>query len=78
MDWKNIKSVEEILTERTGIDCRLQVAIRCDQQFDEGVLHRQLSAWPLNFVARFSTADPMVEVISLTFLAPTMNTWAPS
>lgn len=26
MDWKNIKSVEEILTERTGIDCRLQVA----------------------------------------------------
>src|ERR1700730_11405583 len=31
MDWKNIKSVEEILTERTGIDCRLQLAIRCDQ-----------------------------------------------
>src|SRR6202035_5579251 len=31
MDWKNIKSVEEILTERTGIDCRLQVAVRCDQ-----------------------------------------------
>jgi hypothetical protein len=31
MDWKNIKSVEEILMERTGIDCRLQVAIRCDQ-----------------------------------------------
>jgi hypothetical protein len=48
------------------------------ERFDEGVLHRQLSAWPLNFVARFSTADPMAEVISLTFLAPTMNTWAPS
>ena len=31
MDWKNIKSIEEILTERTGIDCRLQVAVRCDQ-----------------------------------------------
>src|ERR1700722_1981916 len=31
MDWKNIKSVEEILTERTGIDCRLQGAVRCDQ-----------------------------------------------
>src|ERR1700732_4839867 len=31
MDWKNIKSVEEILTERTGIDCRLQVAVGCDQ-----------------------------------------------
>src|SRR5580658_2316273 len=31
MDWKNIKSVEEILTERTGIDCRLQVAIRRGQ-----------------------------------------------
>src|ERR1700722_11170623 len=31
MDWKNIKSIEEILTERTGIDCRLQVAIRCDE-----------------------------------------------
>src|ERR1700683_3492884 len=31
MDWKNIKSVEEILTERTGMDCRLQIAVRCDQ-----------------------------------------------
>jgi len=31
VDWKDIKSVEEILTERTGIDCRLQVAVRCDQ-----------------------------------------------
>ena len=31
MDWKNIKSVEEILTERAGIDRRLQVAVRCDQ-----------------------------------------------
>jgi len=29
VDWKDIKSVEEILTERTGIDCRLQVAVRC-------------------------------------------------
>ena len=38
----------------------------------------QFSAWPLNFVARFSTADNMAEAISLTFFAPTRNTWAPS
>jgi hypothetical protein len=31
VDWENIKSVEEILTERTRIDCRLEVAVRCDQ-----------------------------------------------
>src|ERR1700720_1782516 len=31
MDRKNIESVEEILTEGTGIDCRLQVAVRCGQ-----------------------------------------------
>jgi hypothetical protein len=31
VDWKNIKSVEKILTEGTGIDCRLQVAVGCDQ-----------------------------------------------
>ena len=31
MDWKDIKSVEEILTERRGIDRRLQIAVRSDQ-----------------------------------------------
>ena len=31
MDRKNIKSVEEILTKRAGVDCRLQVAVRCDE-----------------------------------------------
>src|SRR5579864_4266929 len=31
MDRENIKSVEKILTEGTGIDCRLQVAVRCNQ-----------------------------------------------
>jgi hypothetical protein len=31
MDWKNIKSVEEILTERTRIDRRLEIAVRCGQ-----------------------------------------------
>jgi hypothetical protein len=31
MDWKSIESVEEILTARTGIDRRLQVAVRCNQ-----------------------------------------------
>jgi hypothetical protein len=41
-----------------------------------GAVH--LSAWPLNFAVRFSTADNMAEAISLTFLAPTRNTWAPS
>ena len=31
MDWENIKSVEKILTERTGIDGRFQVAVGCRQ-----------------------------------------------
>src|ERR1700735_2650573 len=31
MDWENIKPVEKILTEGTGINGRLEVAIRCDQ-----------------------------------------------
>ena len=47
----------------------------------EAGLHRgplHLSAWSFNFVARFSTADNMAEAISLTFLAPKRNTWAPS
>lgn len=31
MNWKDIKSVEEVLTKGLGIDGRLQIAVRCDE-----------------------------------------------
>src|ERR1700680_4580285 len=58
MDWKNIKSVEEILTERTGIDCNIQVEVRCGQHsYVDGERLTASDAFKLSFLQHTKQRD---------------------